>query len=48
MKSRVNAKGGGREPLLSAAEEVCLCLLYLRHYPTFEVMGLHFRGPRVR
>lgn len=41
-KSRVNAKGGGRKPLLSVAEEVCLCLFYLRHYPTFEVLGLQF------
>lgn len=39
---RVNAKGGGRKPLLSLAEEVCLCLFYLRHYPTFEVLGLQF------
>ncbi|NJR56006.1 MAG: IS5/IS1182 family transposase, partial [Acaryochloris sp. CRU_2_0] len=41
-KSRVNAQGGGRKPLLSVAEEVCLCLFYLRHYPTFEVLGLQF------
>jgi hypothetical protein len=41
-KRRVNAKGGGRKPLLSVAEEVCLCLFYLRHYPTFEVLGLQF------
>lgn len=41
-KSRVNAKGGGRKPLLSVAEEVCLYLFYLRHYPTFEVLGLQF------
>jgi len=42
QKIRVNAKGGGRKPLLSVAEEVCLCLYYLRHYPTFEVLGLQF------
>lgn len=42
QKIRVNAKGGGRKPLLSIAEEVCLCLFYLRHYPTFEVLGLQF------
>jgi hypothetical protein len=41
-KHRVNAKGGGRKPLLSVAEEGCLCLFYLRHYPTFEVLGLQF------
>ncbi|WP_261891574.1 transposase [Acaryochloris marina] len=28
--------------MLSVAEEVCLCLFYLRHYPTFEVLGLQF------
>ncbi len=42
QRIRVNAKGGGRKPLLSVAEEVCLCLFYLRHYPTFEVLGLQF------
>lgn len=42
QKIRVNAKGGGRKPTLSTAEEVCLCLFYLRHYPTFEVLGLQF------
>ncbi len=42
QKIRVNAKGGGRKPSLSVAEEFCLCLFYLRHYPTFEVLGLQF------
>ena len=42
QKIRVNSKGGGRKPLLSVAEEVCLCLFYLRHYPTCEVLGLQF------
>jgi transcription elongation GreA/GreB family factor len=42
QKRRVNAKGGGRKPILSVAEEVCLCLFYLRHYPTFEILGLQF------
>jgi hypothetical protein len=42
QKIRVNAKGGGRKPILSVADEVCLCLFYLRHYPTFEVLGLQF------
>jgi hypothetical protein len=42
QKIRVNAKGGGRKPLLSVAEEVCLCLFYLRHSPTFEILGLQF------
>lgn len=42
QKVRLNAKGGGRKPLLSVAESFCLCLFYLRHYPTFEVLGLQF------
>ena len=42
QKVRVNAPGGGRKPLLSVAEQVCLCLFYLRHYPTFEILGLQF------
>lgn len=42
QKIRVNAKGGGRKPLWSIEEEVCMCLFYLRHYPTFEVLGLQF------
>lgn len=42
QKIRVNVKGGGRKPILSVAEEICLCLFYLRHYPTFEILGLQF------
>ena len=29
-KIRINAKGGGRSPLLSMAEGLCLCLFYYR------------------
>lgn len=42
QKIRVNAPGGGRKVMLSVDEQVCLCLFYLRHYPTFEVLGLQF------
>jgi len=42
QRIRVNAKGGGRKPILSIAEQICLCLFYLRQYPTFEVLGIHF------
>jgi Helix-turn-helix of DDE superfamily endonuclease len=42
QKVRVNVKGGGRKPILSVAEKICLCLFYLRHYPTFEILRLHF------
>lgn len=42
QRTRVNAPGGGRKPILSVAEQVCLCIFYLRHYPTFEILGLQF------
>ena len=41
-KMRVNAPGGGRKPILSTQVEVGLCLFYLRHLPTFEILGLQF------
>ncbi len=41
-KTRINAAGGGRKPILSRESEVGLCLFYLRHLPTFEILGLHF------
>ncbi len=41
-KIRVNALGGGRKPILSTQAEVGLCLFYLRHLPTFEILGLQF------
>jgi hypothetical protein len=41
-KMRVNAAGGGRKPILSTQAEIGLCLFYLRHLPTFEILGLQF------
>jgi hypothetical protein len=41
-KMRVNAPGGGRKPILSTESEIGLCLFYLRHLPTFEILGLQF------
>ena len=41
-KIRINAKGGGRKPLLTTEEEIGLCLFYLRQMPTFEVLGIQF------
>ncbi|MEO1179498.1 MAG: transposase family protein [Cyanobacteria bacterium J06636_28] len=41
-KVRINAPGGGCPPKLTAAEQVSLCLFYLRHHETFEVLGLHY------
>lgn len=42
IKMRINASGGGRKPILSSESEIGLCLFYLRHLPTFEVLGLQF------
>ena len=41
-KIRINAKGGGRKPLLTQKEEIGLCWFYLRQMPTFEVNRIHF------
>jgi hypothetical protein len=42
QKIRINKAGGGRPRILSEAEELCLCVFYLRHFPTFEVLGMQF------
>lgn len=43
-KMRINnTSGGGRKPILSTESEVALCLFYLRHLPTFEILGLGSR-----
>ncbi len=42
QKKRVNTPGGGRKPILSTESEIGLCLFYLRHLPTFEILGLQF------
>lgn len=41
-KVRINAKGGGRKTEMSSKEGVCLCLVYLRQKPIFEILGLLF------
>jgi hypothetical protein len=41
-KIRVNAPGAGRPASLNRDTEILLCLYYLRHYPTFEILGLTF------
>jgi hypothetical protein len=41
-KVRINAPGGGCPAKLTVAEEVSVCLLYLRQHPTFEMLGLHY------
>lgn len=42
QKVRINSPGGGRKELLSNAEQICLCLFYLRQLPTFEILGMLF------
>lgn len=42
QKIRINKKGGGRPKILSRDEEICLCIFYLRHLPTFEILGMQF------
>lgn len=41
-KIRIIASGGGRKPAMSAKEGICLCLVYLRQKPIFEILGLLF------
>lgn len=41
-KLRVNKKGGGKKPKLSRKEQIMLTLIYLRHSPTFQLLGLQF------
>jgi hypothetical protein len=41
-KVRVNKKGGGKKPKLSPKEQILLTLVYLRHAPTFQLLGLQF------
>jgi IS5 family transposase len=41
-KVRIIAPGGGRKPEMSAEAGVCLCLVYLRQKPIFEILGLLF------
>jgi IS5 family transposase len=42
QKTRVNQSGGGRSPKLLLEEQIILTLVYLRHNPTFQVLGLLF------
>ncbi len=41
-KIRIIAKGGGRKSEMSPKEGICLCLVYLRQKPIFEILGLLF------
>lgn len=41
-KLRINKKGGGKKPKLSPQEQILLTLVYLRHSPTFQLLGIQF------
>lgn len=41
-KIRIIARGGGRKPKLSVAEQIVLTLIYLRHLTTFQLLGIQF------
>lgn len=41
-KIRLIASGGGRKSEITPEEGVCLCLVYLRQKPIFEILGLLF------
>lgn len=47
-KIRLIASGGGRKAEMTSAEGVCLCLVYLRQKPTFEILGLLFDVSRTK
>ncbi|MCJ8280644.1 MAG: transposase family protein [Rivularia sp. ALOHA_DT_140] len=41
-KVRIINGGGGRKPKLSPSEQVILTLTYLRHFTTFQLLGIQF------
>ena len=43
QKKRVIRPGGGQSPILNLENQIILTLLYLRHYLTFQMLGLMFQ-----
>ena len=41
-KTRIIKKGGGRKPQLEVSEQILLTLVYLRHSPSFQLLGWQF------
>ena len=41
-KIRIINKGGGRKVKLSNEEQIILTLIYLRHFTTFQLLGIQF------
>ncbi len=44
QKVRIIAAGGGNKPKLSIKDQVLLTIIYLRHNPTFQMLGIQFEG----
>ena len=42
QKTRIISGGGGRKSILSLKEQIILTLVYLRHLPTFQLLGVQF------
>ena len=42
QKVRINRQGGGNKPKLSIKDQVLLTIIYLRHNPTFQMLGIQF------
>ena len=42
-KTRVIKEGGGNKPKLSEEEQIILMLVYLRHYLSFQLLGIMFK-----
>ena len=42
-KTRLIKTGGGNKPTLSEEEQIVLMLVYLRHYPSFQLLGIMFK-----
>nr|WP_275994557.1 transposase family protein [Argonema antarcticum] len=41
-KTRIIKAGGGRQAKLNVAEQILLTLVYLHHFPTFQMLGVQF------
>jgi hypothetical protein len=42
-KTRLIKEGGGNKPKLSEEEQIILMLVYLRHYLSFQLLGIMFK-----
>lgn len=41
-KTRLIKAGGGRQPKLNLTDQILLTLVYLHHFPTFQLLGVQF------